>query len=108
MSRQKKTALDKACEEISSLFYEVGCCNCSANCGLKNTGLFVKKVCIKNLKQYFQEQADIPDGWDIIKETIKQLKNTKLPYKIADAYVLEKLCWEYGIEVKNNADTTAK
>lgn len=98
MTKQKKTALDLACEHM----IKKGIINCAINCPLRrNCSAIEDEHCIKEIKQYFQEQADIPDGWDVVKEKIKQLKNSELPYKVADAYVLEKLCWENGIEVND-------
>lgn len=74
MSKEKKkTALYLACEEIDYLWGKFD--------GLypdDYTDEFCEKYGygINGVKQYFQQQADIPDGWDVVKEILKIIRTT--------------------------------
>ena len=65
----KKTALDLACEFIQNGGLEM-CSLCSIDCKHLQTRR-TKNECFKKVKQHFQQQADIPDGWDVVKEIYK-------------------------------------
>lgn len=115
MAEEKKTAIDKACEELYNFIKKENCCNscpvCNKGCKLlvqinyenvSNT----KEKCLEMIKQYFQEQADIPDGWDVIKKRIafhkKALWDNPSPeYNEGIILELENLCEWNGIKVDN-------
>lgn len=65
----KKTALVLACEELekNKVVASVMCETCpdKGKCELCNGAQPTKA---RIWKQYFQQQANIPDGWDVVKE----------------------------------------
>ena len=63
----KKTTNDLMAEEL----YNKGFRACSIDKFCANQGLN-KNECIECIKVHFQQQADIPDGWEVVKE-IKQM-----------------------------------
>lgn len=74
MNKEKKDALTLACKVLDDFVdcsnsWDIYCpledkCNIELNCGMQ-------------LKQYFQQQADIPDGWDVVKEIYKKIKQDR-------------------------------
>lgn len=69
----KKTALQKMCEKISDLHkdWDLGfsCSNhCSAELYCKQHYGERDETCAQALEEYYKQQADIPDGWDVVKE----------------------------------------
>ena len=90
----KKTALRIACEKLCDTYHDV-LESCMRFNDCKIIGCPVYKECEKYtteahinytldhnvqidiLEQYFQQQADIPDGWEVVKELYKQLKIAK-------------------------------
>lgn len=112
----KKTALDLACEELNYLIYSektgIGCGDCPAvkDCEL-NCESYSVKNCTKNLKQHFQEQADIPDGWDVVKKIHKALQDLWLDTAGEDEefaygraiYCVKDYLEEAGIEVNDES-----
>lgn len=114
MTKQNKTALDLACEELA--FY---CSKPKRRCfmdedfNMKNCS-HDYPACQESIKQYFQEQADIPDGWDIVKEIYSQIKGQLKIWDKNDKWYdgLDFIkCWidftlenKYGIEVDDAND----
>lgn len=111
----KKTALDIACEELAENGWCFAQCEHSDdNCrcfAVKNTGRNdVSNICIEQFKQHFKQQADIPDGWDVIINEIKSINKYIKDFKLdspSSVYIaknrkkyLETLCISNGIEVK--------
>lgn len=91
----KKTALELACQWISDLISKspncilgisypedeeaITCPLAYEECRkISNT-----RVCTEKLKQYFQRKADIPDGWDVVKELCENL--------LADIAIFERI-----------------
>ncbi|MDO5329031.1 MAG: hypothetical protein Q4E88_02870 [Coriobacteriia bacterium] len=78
----KKTAFDCLLDCIYWDTFESDCANhCpiwNRDCGCENSNDVCspidKELCKKKLKQHFQQQADIPDGWEVVKEIYEELK----------------------------------
>lgn len=87
MSKENKTALDLACKYIVKLEMSLHSNDsyiqpnyCKKNkCNPKS-----EIYCFDCCRQYLQEQADIPDGWDVVKEIYEWLEeHQKRIYKRA-------------------------
>ena len=105
MCKQKKDALTLACEELETRtscpkdLYDFDC-DCENTCNNNYTQCW---------KQYFQQQADIPDGWDVVKEIYKMTYvyytdrhiERFIENKLEKAGLLESTLEEAGMEVCN-------
>lgn len=69
----KKTALDLACEWISA---RQGCSDCIVSKEICERYEYSK--CKDKIKQHFQQQADIPGGWDVVKDIRQMCINDQL------------------------------
>lgn len=103
MKDVKKDAITLACVEVRERWGTNCCSSCPVNRGKKKidcTGYFDRDICLSLIKKYFQQQADIPDGWDVIKKWIKE-ESTRMEHidERMASLVLQKLCKKYGIEV---------
>lgn len=82
----KKTALDWACETIRYLcehsdgFINDKECPCLEGfyCPKDDEYYDNKSNCISNMKYCFQQQADIPDGWEVIINLLKIIRSKRL------------------------------
>lgn len=121
MCKEKKSALDLMADMIMTHYFETGMCDsCPAKvndfCNAED--IFNHDACIEQIKQYFKKQADIPDGWDVVKKQIKVLEKElgewrkkarewKMELKITEILVneirlLKRMLIEAGIEVPND------
>lgn len=73
MTKQRKTALDKACDWIVANVDNKLCY--FGKCKLKEKKECNFKNCVKKHKKYFQQQADTPDGWDVVSDIYGLLKD---------------------------------
>ena len=105
MTKEKKTALDLMAKQLSKLWWTtLWNTNCPLYSNYCKTCSKVNNNCENKIKQYFQEKADIPDGWDVIKKRIafhkKALWDNPSPeYNEGIILELENLCEWNGIEV---------
>lgn len=83
MNKLKKTALDLACSDLM-----VKITNCEFDCPAKSLCTKDKTRdlfrCKAVLKKYYKQQADIPDGWDVVKD--KYLEYAKKYDKLLEKY----------------------
>lgn len=97
---KRKTALRMACEKL----YDKGYKACTIDGFCANQGLD-REECIVCIQRHFQQQADISDGWDVVKTKIKDLKslinrtyNSDKESIHNNIYLLEQMCKQAEIE----------
>lgn len=94
----KKTALDKMCSD-----FIIRIRNCEFDCPAKSLCTKDKTKdlfkCQSVLKKYYKQQADIPDGWDVVKEIYKYIDQNHSQKPDIKLFVIDKLN-EAGIEVE--------
>lgn len=107
----KKTANDLMAEEIYNLVECYGCDGCPVFRDDENAcehllnadEISVKETdCIERLKQHFQQQADIPDGWDVVRELLKIIRTTN-KFEL-ESYLENVICTrlrQAGLEVED-------
>lgn len=79
MAKEKKDTLDLACKYIVQLDMSLHSNDSKIQpnyCTQKDCKAKSAADCLVCCKNYFQEQATIPDGWDVVKEIYEFVKNT--------------------------------
>lgn len=97
MNKEKKDALTLSCEKLADIIDNPDslCYIDFLDCSIENT-----EEMINYMKNHFQEKADIPDGWDVVKEIYRQFPHSDDQADGETQEFIKRKLQEAGIEVR--------